>query len=72
MSNQTSNVGKFAVLKALNDFDQALIDLFGRNMTDAHITRYEALAAIESAQNVRSAALLLGQQRGWVPVGQAA
>jgi hypothetical protein len=69
-TNHSSNVGKFAALKTLNAFDSALIEMFGRNMTDAHITRYEALAAIEATQGVHAAALLLGQQRGWSPVAQ--
>jgi hypothetical protein len=68
----TSNIGKFQILKTLNDFDSALIELYGLNMTDAHITRYEALAVIESTQGARSAAVLLGEQKGWVPLGRVA
>jgi hypothetical protein len=68
----TSAVGKFQVLRVLNEFDNHLIELFGRNMTDARITRYEALAVIESMQEVRSAAASLGLHKGWMPLSQVA
>ncbi len=67
----TNNVGKFQILKTLNDFDSTLIELYGLNMTDAHITRFEALAAIESTHGVRAAAVLLGQREGWVPLKES-
>jgi hypothetical protein len=38
-----NHIGKFEMLKALNEFDAALIRLFGVNMLDAAISRYEAL-----------------------------
>jgi hypothetical protein len=62
----SNNVGKYQVLRTLNDFDQALIEVYGLNMTDARITRYEALAAVESAQGVRPAVLQIGRSRGWI------
>lgn len=68
----TSAVGKFQVLRVLNEFDNHLIELFGRNMTDARITRYEALAAIESTEGVRLAATMLGLRNGWTPMPKAA
>jgi hypothetical protein len=40
-----SKVGKFESLKIVNEFDRALIELYGINMTDARITRYEALSS---------------------------
>ncbi len=51
-------------IEGCHEFDKALIELFGINMTDARITRYEALSSIEEAQCARKAAELFGSQRG--------
>jgi hypothetical protein len=59
-----NKIGKFEALKVVNEFDRALIELFGINMTDARITRYEALSSIEEARCARKAAELFGSQRG--------
>jgi hypothetical protein len=59
-----NKVGKFEALKIVNEFDNALIELYGINMTDARITRYEALSTIEETRCVRKAAELFGAQRG--------
>lgn len=57
-------VGKFEIRKIVNDFDSALISLYGINMTDAGISRFEALSAIEEAGCVHSAAKVFGEKRG--------
>lgn len=59
-----NKIGKFEALKIVNEFDRTLIELFGINMTDAHITRYEALATIEEARSVRKAAEIYGHRLG--------
>lgn len=59
-----NKVGKFEALKIVNEFDSALIELYGINMTDARITRYEVLATIEETHCVRKAAERFGAQRG--------
>lgn len=59
-----NKVGKFEALKIVNEFDSALIELYGINMTDARITRYEALATIEETQCVRKAVERFGAARG--------
>jgi hypothetical protein len=59
-----SKVGKFESLKIVNELDRALIDLYGINMTDARITRYEALASYEENGCAIKAAEMLGKKRG--------
>lgn len=59
-----SKVGKFEGLKIVNEFDKALIELFGINMTDARITRYEVLEAYNKLGSARKAAEVFGAQRG--------
>lgn len=67
-----NRVGKFEALKIINDFDAALIELYGINMTDARITRYEVLNAYEKTGCPRKAAELFGQQRGLTPLTRSA
>lgn len=59
-----NKVGKFEALKIVNEFDSALIELYGINMTDARISRYEALATIEETRCARKAAEQFGARRG--------
>lgn len=59
-----NKIGKFEALKIVNEFDRTLIELFGINMTDARITRYQALATVEEAHSVRKAAEILGHRLG--------
>jgi|GEM_PF-1089046 hypothetical protein len=66
-----NRVGKFEALKIMNEFDRALIDQYGINMTDAHITRFEALTAIEKTGSVAKAASLLAEQRGFKPLTES-
>ncbi|WP_126445357.1 hypothetical protein [Sulfuricystis multivorans] len=65
---EMNRVGKFETLKIMNEFDQALIEKYGVNMTDAHITRYEALTAYEETGSASQAAALLAEQRGFKPL----
>lgn len=59
-----NKIGKFESLRIVNEFDSALIELFGINMTDARVTRYEALASYDETGCARKAAENLGKQRG--------
>lgn len=67
-----NRVGKFETLKIMNEFDRALIEKYGINMTDAHITRYEALTAYEKTKSAAKAAELLAEQRGFTPLLESA
>jgi hypothetical protein len=44
---EINRVGKFEVRNIVNSVDRALIDLYGTNMTDARITRFEVLGVYE-------------------------
>ena len=66
-----NRVGKFEARKLIEQFDQALIELFGLNMSDAGIARMDALSAIEETQDARKAAELLGVRKGLTPSRQA-
>jgi hypothetical protein len=59
-----SNIGKFEARKLVTVFDALLIELYGRNMTDAKITRQEALVAITTVGSTRKAVEFLGVARG--------
>lgn len=59
-----NSVGKFESRRIVNDFDSTLIRLFGINMTDAGISRFEALATIEETGCVHRAAEAFGEKRG--------
>lgn len=59
-----NKVGKFEALKIVNEFDSALIEMFGVNMTDARITRYDVLSSYEETRCARQAARRFGLQRG--------
>ncbi|MHB1429736.1 MAG: hypothetical protein ACYC5U_09280 [Rhodocyclaceae bacterium] len=67
-----NRVGKFEALKIVNAFDQALIEIYGINMTDAHITRYEVLTAYDKTGCPRKAAELFGEQQGLTRIMQSA
>ncbi len=60
-----SNVGKFESRKVIAEFDALLIQLYSRNMTDARITRQEAMQAMSEADSVRDAVVVLGTLRGF-------
>lgn len=59
-----SKVGKFESLRIVNEFDKALIDMFGINMTDARITRYEVLSSLDESGCAFKAAESFGLKRG--------
>jgi hypothetical protein len=60
-----NKVGKFEGMKIVKEFDQTLIELYGVNMTDAEITRLEAISAVHEASScVRTAVELIGKKRG--------
>ncbi len=63
-----SNVGKFESLKIVNAFDKALIDLYGINMTDARITRYEVLVSYGETGCPTQSAREFGRKRGMTPL----
>lgn len=63
-AERVSKVGKFETRRKVNEFDAALIELFGTNMTDAGISRFEALSLIDEIGDIRRAAELLGERRG--------
>lgn len=64
-----NKVGKFEIRRIVDDFDNALISLYGINMTDAGISRFEALSSIEETGCARRAAELFGQKRGLAQIG---
>jgi len=57
-------IGKFEMLKIVNEFDATLIRLYGLNMLDARITRHEAMTAYSEFQCPRQAAEAAGVRRG--------
>lgn len=67
-----NRVGKFEALKIVNAFDQALIETYGINMTDAHITRFDVLTAYEKTGCPRKAVELFGEQKGLKPILKSA
>ena len=62
-----NGIGKFEMRKIVNEFDSALIHLFGVNMLDAAITRQDALNAYNEVQCPRKAAEIYGQRLGLTP-----
>jgi hypothetical protein len=59
-----NHIGKFETREILNEFDATLIRLFGMNMLDAAISRYEALDAYSKVHCPRKAAELSGLRLG--------
>jgi len=59
-----NSIGKFEVRKIVNQFDASLIELFGVNMSDAGISRHEAMNAYTEVNCPRKAAEIFGQRRG--------
>ncbi len=58
-----SNIGKFEARKLVAEFDALLIELYGRNMTDAGISREQAITAINALGSTRKAVEVLGEGR---------
>ncbi len=67
-----NKVGKFEGLKIVNEFDQALIEHYGINMTDARITRYEVLSSYDETGCPRKSAHHFALSKGFSPLDQAA
>jgi hypothetical protein len=59
-----NHIGKFEMREILNEFDATLIRLFGVNMLDAAISRYEALETYSTVRCPRKAAELSGLRLG--------
>ncbi len=59
-----NQIGKFDSLRLVNKFDNALIDLYGLNMLDAKITRFEALSMVAETSCARKAAEIAGRHKG--------
>lgn len=62
-----NNIGKFDMRNIVNEFDATLIEVFGVNMSDAGITRHEAVTASNEMQSARKAAEAYGRRLGLVP-----
>ena len=58
-----SNIGKFEARKLVAEFDALLIELYGRNMTDAGISRQQAIVAITTLGSTRKAVEMLVERR---------
>ena len=65
-----NNIGKFEMRSIVNEFDANLIELFGLNMTDAGITRYEVITIYNELQSTRQAAETYGLQHGLQPLAR--
>lgn len=59
-----NNIGKYEMREIVNEFDATLIRLFGLNMLDADISRYQALDAFNEFHCPRKAAEVIGNRRG--------
>jgi hypothetical protein len=64
MTMDMNHIGKFEMREILNEFDATLIRLFGVNMLDAAISRYEALDAYRKVRCPQKAAELSGLRLG--------
>ncbi len=63
-----NRIGKFESRRIVEAFDKALIELFGRNMSDVGISRFDALSLVAEVGDARKAAELAGSRRGLVPL----
>lgn len=62
--NSMNKIGKFEGLSIVNAIDRALIERYGINLTDARVTRYDALSAYADVGDAVAAADLIASQRG--------
>lgn len=62
---EMNRIGKFEMRRLINEFDSTLIRLFGQNMCDASISRYEALAACNEFESPSKAAEAFGLRCGF-------
>lgn len=61
-------IGKFEMRSIVNELDAMLIDLYGLNLLDARISRYEALNVFSEFDCPRQAAEAIGARRGLVRI----
>lgn len=59
-----NNIGKYEMLKIVNEFDATLIRLYGVNMLDAALSRYEVLGVCNEFDCPRKAAEVYGLRHG--------
>lgn len=60
----TNAIGKFEMRSIVNELDATLIRLYGMNLLDARITRYEALNVYSEFHCPRKAAEAIGVRCG--------
>ena len=65
---EMNRIGKFESRKIVEEFDKALIELFGHNMSDIGISRFDALSLVAETQDARKAAEAAGIRRGLTPI----
>lgn len=63
-STHMNRIGKFEMLQVINEFDAALIRLFGINMRDAAVSRWDALNLYSEVNSAQKAAEICGQRLG--------
>lgn len=61
-----NRIGKFEMRQLINEFDATLIRLYGQNMCDASISRYEALEACRAYGSPGKAAEEFGTRCGFM------
>ena len=61
-----NRIGKFEMRQLINEFDATLIRLYGQNMCDASISRYEALEACQAFGSPSRAAEAYGSRCGFM------
>ena len=59
-----NKIGKFEMREIVNEFDATLIRLYGVNMRDVALSRYEALRACNEFGCPTKAAEVYGQRHG--------
>lgn len=69
---EINRVGKFEVRNIVNSVDRALIDLYGINMTDAKITRFDALGVYEKTGCPIKVAEYFAHAKGLTPIFKSA
>jgi len=62
-----NGIGKFQLREIISEFDTTLIQVFGVNMSDADISRQEAIIAYNEVNCPRKAADLCARRRGLTP-----
>ncbi len=65
---EMNKIGKFELRQIMKEFDDTLIRLFGVNMLDAKINRYDALDAYNEFGSASKAAEKAGLRRGLKPL----